>query len=296
MSSRPPRTRRLFRRKKDYAEDLLFPEETRLPKKSRINRVRKGIFVIPSLLTLMSIFLSFYAIVSSINGNFLLAALLILAAGFFDGLDGRVARLTKTTTRFGLELDSLADVISFGVAPALLMYLWALDALGRVGWASAFVFVSCGALRLARFNVQTGYIDPKRFQGLPIPMAAAMICTTVLFFDKTGIQPVDHRVALVALTYALAFLMVTGVKFHAFKDLALLRQKPFSFTVAFVLILALIAVFPFVVPFFICAAYVLSGPILTISAHVRRKRQSEAEAETEDPSPEAEEADAQASS
>ncbi|MBM3298593.1 MAG: CDP-diacylglycerol--serine O-phosphatidyltransferase, partial [Deltaproteobacteria bacterium] len=162
--------------------------------------MKRGIFILPSLLTLSSIFFSFYSIVSAIKGEFILAAGLILVAGFFDGVDGKVARLTKTTTRFGLELDSLADVISFGVAPGLLMYLWGLSTYGRMGWVTAFVFVACGALRLARFNVQTGTIDPKRFVGLPIPASAAMIATSVLFFHNLEIDPNDYRIALLILT------------------------------------------------------------------------------------------------
>ncbi|MEJ2717571.1 MAG: CDP-diacylglycerol--serine O-phosphatidyltransferase [Deltaproteobacteria bacterium] len=257
----------------------------RQKKRIRINKMKKGIFILPSLLTLTSIFLSFYAIISAINENFVLAGALILAAAFFDGIDGKVARLTKTTTRFGLELDSLADVISFGVAPALLMYIWALAPYGRVGWVSAFVFVSCGALRLARFNVQSGQIDPKRFIGLPIPAAAAMIAVTVLFFHKLGLNGVHYRLPLLLLNFALSYLMVSQVKFHAFKDLGFAKQKPFSSTVGFVLLLALIAASPFVVPFFLLAAYVISGPVLTVTLHQRAKKrlqQAEREAERKD--------------
>lgn len=238
----------------------------------QINKMKRGIFILPSLLTLTSIFFSFYGIVLAIQAQFMLAAALILVAGFFDGVDGKVARLTKTTTRFGLELDSLADAISFGVAPALLVYMWALSPYGRIGWVTAFVFVACGALRLARFNVQSGNIDPKRFVGLPIPAAAAMLATVVLFFHKVKLDPNDYRFPLLVLTYALAFLMVSAVKFHAFKDLTLAKQKPFSSTVAFVLLLALIAASPFVVPFFLCAAYVVSGPVLTLVLYVRNRR------------------------
>jgi CDP-diacylglycerol--serine O-phosphatidyltransferase len=227
-------------------------------------------------LTLTSIFLSFYSVISAIKGQFVLASALILVAGFFDGMDGKVARLTKTTTRFGLELDSLADVISFGVAPAILMYIWGLEPYGRIGWVSCFVFVACGALRLARFNVLSGAIDPKRFQGLPIPMAAAMIATTVLFFNKLGLAPQNYIIALFILTYTLAFLMVSGVKFHAFKDLAVVKRKPFSTTVAFVLILALIAASPQIVPFFLCSGYVISGPILTAALRAKERKNQEA--------------------
>ena len=234
--------------------------------------MKKGIFILPSLLTLSSIFLSFYSIVAAIKGEFVLAGALILAAGFFDGIDGKVARLTKTTTRFGLELDSLADVISFGVAPAILIYVWSLAPHGRIGWVSAFLFVACGALRLARFNVQSGSIDPKRFNGLPIPAAAVMVATTVLFFYKAGLNPEDFGIYLLTLTLALSFLMVSSVKFHAFKDLTLVKQKPFSSTVAFVLLLALIAASPYVVLFLLSAGYIISGPVLTIWLYANRKK------------------------
>jgi CDP-diacylglycerol--serine O-phosphatidyltransferase len=225
--------------------------------------MKKGIFIFPSLLTLTSIFFSFYAIVCSMNEQFLLSGILIVIAAFFDALDGRVARLTKTTSRFGVELDSLADVISFGVAPAILMYNWALLPFGRLGWMTAFVFVACGALRLARFNVQTGFIDPRRFVGLPIPAAAGMVATTVMFFDKVGLSPEPFQSVLLVTTFLLAFLMVSNIRFHAFKDLGFVKAKPFSTTVGFVLILTLIGSAPLIVPFLLCAAYVLSGPIMT---------------------------------
>lgn len=244
-------------------------------KRNRINKMKQGIFILPSLLTLTSIFLSFYGTVSSIKGEFVLAAALILAAGFFDGIDGKVARLTKTTTRFGLELDSLADVISFGMAPAILVYNWVLQPYGQVGWVSSFVFVACGALRLARFNVQTGNIDPKRFNGLPIPAAAVMIATMVLFSHKINLDPETLGLPVLISVYVLSFLMVSNVKFHAFKDLTLVKEKPFSSTVGFVLILALIAVAPCVVPFLLCLAYVVSGPVLTIALLLRKKKQAQ---------------------
>jgi CDP-diacylglycerol---serine O-phosphatidyltransferase len=271
MTTRPRKRRPFFRnrgRQQDGGDLPVRPPRRRI----HINKMKQGIFILPSLLTLTSIFFSFYSLIASINGEFLLAGALILAAGFFDGVDGKVARLTKTTTRFGLELDSLADVISFGVAPALLIYIWALAPYGRIGWVSAFVFVACGALRLARFNVQSGSIDPKRFNGLPIPAAAVMVATTVLFFDKLELNPADFRTPLLVLTYVISFFMVSSIKFHAFKDLTLVKQKPFSSTVAFVLLLALIAAAPLVVPFLLCAAYVVSGPILTIILHARNKK------------------------
>jgi CDP-diacylglycerol--serine O-phosphatidyltransferase len=255
-------------------------------RQDRLKRMKKGIFIFPSLLTLTSIFFSFYSIICAMNEQFRLSGALIIIAAFFDALDGRVARLTKTTSRFGVELDSLADVISFGVAPALLMYLWALTPFGRVGWMTAFVFVACGALRLARFNVQTGYIDPRRFVGLPIPAAAGMVATTVMFFDKVELTPEAFRSVLLVTTYLLSFLMVSNIRFHAFKDLGFVKAKPFTTTVGFVLILTLIGSAPFVVPFFLCAAYVLSGPIMTVCLMLKeRKAAAQAQAQVE---PEAE--------
>ncbi len=260
--------RRPFFRKRrgPDGEEYVRPPRKRIP-------LKKGIFILPSLLTLTSIFLAFYGIIASIKHEFVLAAALILAAGFFDGIDGKVARLTNTATRFGLELDSLADVIAFGVAPAIMIYMWALIDLGRLGWVSSFLFVACGALRLARFNVQTGTIDPKRFNGLPIPGAAAMMATTVLFFYKLELEPSDYNFWILILNTFMAFVMVSSIKFHAFKDLTLVKGKPFSSTVAFVLLLALLALSPFVVPFLICAIYVISGPILTLWLMNQRRNQ-----------------------
>lgn len=271
MATRIRKKRPFFRSRKQWATGEEFTDRPRR-KRIQMAKMRKGIFILPSLLTLSSIFLSFYSMVAALKGDFVLAGALILGAGFFDKIDGTVARLTNTTTRFGVELDSLADVISFGVAPAILMYVWALTPYGRVGWVSAFLFVACGALRLARFNVQSGTIDPKRFNGLPIPAAAVMVATTVMFFYRLELNPYDFGVHLLILTLALAFLMVSSVKFHAFKDLTLVKQKPFSSTVAFVLLLALIAASPYLVLFLLSAGYVVSGPILTIWLYRNRQK------------------------
>jgi CDP-diacylglycerol---serine O-phosphatidyltransferase len=261
--------RYFFRRKKRAleGEDASFqPRRRRMP----MQRMKKGIIILPSLLTLTGIFFSFYAIICAVEGHrFAASAVLIMISAFFDGIDGRVARATKTTSRFGLELDSLADVISFGVAPAILLYMWALSPYDRVGWVTAFVFVACGALRLARFNVQSGIIDPRRFNGLPIPAAAGVVAATVLFFDKLALNPADYGITLLIATYVVAFLMVSSVKFHGFKDLDVVRRKPFSSTVGFVIILALVAAYPSIVPFVIAVAYLLSGPILTAVIYFR---------------------------
>jgi CDP-diacylglycerol---serine O-phosphatidyltransferase len=273
--------RHFFRRRRPQeGEEFIRPPRKRLP----IGRMKRGVVILPSLLTLTSIFFAFYSLIEAIQNNFAFAAALILIAGFFDGIDGKVARMTNTTTRFGVELDSLADVISFGVCPAILMYKWALFPYAQIGWVFAFVYVACGALRLARFNVQTGTIDPKKFNGLPIPAAAAMLSTTVLFFHSLQLNPADFQLALLILTVVIAFLMVSSIKFHAFKDLTLVREQPFTSTVGFVLLLALIAAAPFVVPFFLCAAYIISGPIMTAIIMIKNYRQKKMQVlETETP-------------
>ncbi len=268
------RKRRVFLRPAQRPLDVEDTFERAQRKKNRIIKMKKGIFILPSLLTLTSIFFSFYSIILAIKGQFLLAAALILVAGFFDGIDGKVARLTKTSTKFGVELDSLADVISFGVAPALLMYSWVLEPFGRLGWVSAFIFVTCGALRLARFNVQSVNPDLKKFNGLPIPAAAAMLATTVIFMEYVELNPADYKIALLITMLLLAFFMVSTIKFHAFKDLTLVREKPFSSTLIFVVLLALIALMPYQIPFFLCSAYVISGPIFTVISKFRKKKVS----------------------
>ncbi len=270
MSSFPKKRRGFLKpARRPFDPDESFERAER--NRNRINKMKKGIFILPSLLTLTSIFFSFYSIILAIKGQFLIAAALILVAGFFDGIDGKVARLTKTTTKFGVELDSLADVISFGVAPALLIYSWVLEPYGRLGWVSAFIFVTCGALRLARFNVQSVNPDMKKFNGLPIPAAAGMLATTVVFIEYMEINPADYRLVMLLGTLALAFLMVSTVKFHAFKDLTLVRAKPFSSTLAFVVLLALIALMPCVIPFLLCLVYVFSGPAFTIINRFRKR-------------------------
>src|SRR5512140_2150148 len=183
---------------------------------SRSESMRKGIYILPNLFTTGSLFAGFYGIVSGINSDYRTAAIWILVSAVFDGLDGKVARATGTTSKFGVEYDSLADLVAFGVAPGLLMYFWALKPFGRLGWLAAFLFVACGALRLARFNVQVETVESKRFVGLPIPAAASMVSATVLFFIHMGWSSFK-KPAILVLIYLLAFLMVSSVKYYSFK-------------------------------------------------------------------------------
>lgn len=235
-------------------------------------RTKKGIYIIPNLFTTANMFSGFYAIIAAYNEDYFLAAVAILIATIFDGLDGKVARLTKTTSRFGVEYDSLADLVSFGMAPGLLAHFWALNSYGRIGWIAAFLFVVCGALRLARFNVQVGTVESKYFVGLPIPAAASLMASTILLdlhfigMDKEIIRPL----VILIMTYVLAFLMVSNIRYRSFKDFNLRERKPFRVLVATVLILVVFAAQPYLMLFLFFAVYASSGIVeLILSPFVR---------------------------
>jgi len=183
--------------------------------------------VLPNLFTSASLFCGFYSIIASFKEYFLSSAIAILIAIVFDSLDGRVARLTNTTSKFGAEYDSLADVISFGMAPSLLVYSWSLFIYGKWGWIVAFLFLLCGALRLARYNIQIGIIESSVFNGLPIPAAAAVVATTVIFFDYAGVEGKFYNFFIICFVVILSLLMVSSIKYYSFKDVKLLARKPF---------------------------------------------------------------------
>ena len=232
--------------------------------------MRKGIYILPNLLTLTSMFLGFYSIVRSFNAEHELAAWAIMAATIFDVLDGWVARLTHTSTRFGIEIDSLADVISFGVAPGILAYTWTLQSFGRLGWLGSFFLVACAALRLARFNVQMGSAEKKHFTGLPTPASALVIATTVVAYDEI-IHMVEHvgmsGIAralqtdywVLVLTFLLAGLMVSNITYHSLKEANLKQRRPFGILVGIAAFLAVVAYRPSIVLFLVAIGYVLSG-------------------------------------
>jgi CDP-diacylglycerol--serine O-phosphatidyltransferase len=234
--------------------------------------IKKGIYILPNLFTTGSLFAGFYSMVASLNGNFEVAALWVFASAVFDGLDGKVARLTGTTSKFGVEYDSLADLVSFGVTPGLMMYAWALKPFGRLGWLAAFLFVVCGALRLARFNVQVNTVESKRFVGLPIPAAASMVSATVLLFHHFGWPSSYKRLAIIVLIYLLAFLMVSSFRYYSFKDPALIKRQPFGFLLLAVVLLIVVAAEPAVMTFAIMLCYVVSGPLGFIVSWPRRRR------------------------
>ena len=193
-----------------------------------------------------------------------MAAIAILVAAVLDALDGRIARMTNTSTKFGAEYDSLADVIAFGVAPGVMAYMWSLSAFGKWGWAVAFLFVVCGALRLARFNVQLGIIDSKVFNGLPIPGAACVLATSVLLFYKLGGEGRFDNLSVIVGVFFLALLMVSNVKFYSFKDLNYFARKPFTSLVLIILILIVVYAEPEIMIFTFVTGYGLSGPIWSI--------------------------------
>lgn len=241
-------------------------------KNERSESIRKGIYILPNLFTTGSLFAGFYSMVATLSGDFRAAAIWILASSIFDGLDGKVARATGTTSKFGVEYDSLADLVSFGVTPGLLMYAWALRPFGRLGWLAAFLFVVCGALRLARFNVQVNTVESKRFVGLPIPAAASMVSATVLLFYHFGWPSSYKKLAILVLIYLLAFLMVSNIKYYSFKDPELIKRQPFGFLVFAVFLFIVVAAEPVLMLFVVFICYILSGPIAFIMTWPRRRR------------------------
>jgi len=258
--------------------------ELEKPKRGRglkKKNLKKGIFLLPNLLTSMSLLGGFYAIMACIDGKYDHAAIAILISAVIDALDGRIARLTHTTSKFGAEYDSLADLVAFGLAPGVLIFTWALHSFGRYGWLAAFLYVVCGALRLARFNVQISTVESKRFNGLPIPAAAALIATTVLLFYSIGKgQDMAKHITVLLLIYGLAFLMISNVKFYSFKELDLKRRMPFSLLVGLIFLIVLITAEPPLMLFILFLGYALSGPIAWVLHW--KKRQNHARSMADD--------------
>lgn len=232
--------------------------------KQKGSGIKKGIYLLPNLITSASLFGGFYSIIASIDGHFQKAAIAIFISAVLDGLDGKVARLTKSTSKFGVEYDSLADLVAFGLAPGILIFTWALRPFGRYGWLAAFLYVVCGALRLARFNIQINTIESKRFNGLPIPAAASLVAATVLLFFHFGHEDITKHVTILITVYALAFLMVSNVKFYSFKELSLVQRMPFRLLVGLILLLIVVAAEPQVTLFILTLGYALSGPAATL--------------------------------
>jgi CDP-diacylglycerol--serine O-phosphatidyltransferase len=234
----------------------------------------RGIYLLPNLLTTAGLFCGFYAIVAAINGHFVAAAHSILLAGVFDILDGKIARLTRSSSAFGVQYDSLSDLTSFGLAPGLLVYLWGLHEVGRIGWVAAFMYVACAALRLARFNVQTGIQDRRYFRGLPTPAAAGVLATTVLFYHEVQNMlghPLEmgRPVWFVAVAYGVAFLMVSNIRYRSFKEIDLRSRYHFKVLLSLVLGGIVIVAAHEITLFALAVSYTASGVIGVLRSHAK---------------------------
>jgi CDP-diacylglycerol--serine O-phosphatidyltransferase len=254
--------------------DLLVDEhEEEVSEGGRTVRYQ-GIYLLPNLFTTAALFAGFYAIIAAMRGDFENAAVAIFLAMVLDGLDGRIARLTNTTSKFGAEFDSLADMVSFGVAPALVMFTWALGDLGKFGWSAAFIYVACAALRLARFNTQIDTADKNYFTGLASPAAAAIIASTVWVCHDLGWVgkevPIELSVLVGILTATVGFLMIANFPYHSFKGIDLRRRVPFVVMIAVVLVFGLVTLDPPSILLVGFLTYAVSGPV--IQGLKRRKR------------------------
>ncbi len=232
---------------------------------------RRGIYLLPNMLTTAALFFGFYAMIMAMNGRFSAAACMTFIAMLLDGLDGRLARMTNTQSDFGRQYDSLSDLISFGLAPAIIMYQWILQYMGKLGWIVAFVYTTTVALRLARFNVQAVSLDKAFFQGLPSPAAAALISGFIwLGQSRSAGFPFNGPVAiLIALSSAL--LMVSNIRYHSFKQFDLKGRVPLLGIVTVTCVISVIAFDPPLVLFCIALCYAVSGPLLTL-AMIQRHR------------------------
>lgn len=249
----------------------------------RPRRRRRGIYLLPNLITTLTLFFGFYAVVAALSGAYELAAIAVLVAMVMDGLDGRVARLTGTQSDFGVQYDSIADMVSFGVAPALVVYAWALADLGdlgtvwgKLGWLGAFIFTACAGLRLARFNTQAGVADKRYFQGLPSPAAAAVLAGLVWAGDRLDFAGWPLGIPTLIITVAAGVLMVSNVRYDSFKEIDFRYRVPFVAIVLGVMAVALMSLHPPTVLFGLALIYMVSGPVLTVLRRRRRRKRRHA--------------------
>jgi len=227
--------------------------------------LRRGVYLLPNLVTTGGLFCGFFSVISTFREEYLIAAIAVLVAQVCDALDGRIARLTQTTSSFGVQYDSLSDVIAFGVAPGVLAYRWALEPWGAWGWLAASLYVTCGALRLARFNVQVDTVDKQHFVGLPIPAAAGVVATTTLMYYFLGGEGATNKhITLLLLIYALAGLMVSTVPYYSFKDLHLRHRQPFWLLIVGIIVVQVTIAEPQLMLFSIFSLYALSGPVMLL--------------------------------
>ncbi len=245
------------------------------PRKALVNPElrRRGIYILPNLFTTGALFAGFYAIVQAMNGRFEQSAVAIFIAMVLDGLDGRVARMTRTQSAFGAEYDSLSDMVSFGAAPSLVIYEWALKDMGRLGWIAAFIYCAGAALRLARFNTMLEVQDKRYFQGLPSPAAAALVAGLVWVMIDNNYTGLEVRWYACVLTIFAGVTMVSNIQYHAFKDINLRRSVPFFAVVAIVLFYLVVSSYPQGVLFGLFLCYAMSGYVLAVWRWFKKRRQ-----------------------
>jgi CDP-diacylglycerol--serine O-phosphatidyltransferase len=246
-------------------------------RRRRIPPLRKGVYILPNLFTSAGLFAGFYSIIATLNDDYWLAAVMILVAQLCDVLDGRIARLTRSTSSFGIQYDSLSDLVAFGIAPGILVYQWALKPWGRWGWLAASLYATAGALRLARFNVQVASVEKRHFIGLPIPAAADVIASTVLlYYWFGGDGAVSKHIMMLLVIYAVAALMVSEIKYYSFKEIRFHHRHPFPVLLGLILLIYVTAAQPEVVLFFGIGGYALSGPLSALYRKLRGRPASEA--------------------
>lgn len=234
---------------------------------------RRGVYLIPNLLTTSALFAGFFSIISSINGSYISACVAIFVAQLLDGADGRVARMTHTQSEFGAQYDSMSDVMAFGLAPAILVFQWALQDLDKVGWVAAFIYVAAAALRLARFNVQIGKVDKKYFVGLASPAGAAVIWATIWSLELFGVSGSQVSWLMALVTPLIGIMMVSPVRYFSFKDISAQQRVPFLSLLAIVLVFALVALDPARVLFLFAVSYAVHGPILELTRLFKKRKQ-----------------------
>jgi len=235
---------------------------------------RRGIYLLPNLFTTAALFAGFYAIVAAMNNNYEPAAIAIFVAMILDGMDGRIARLTHTQSDFGVQYDSLSDMVSFGLAPALVVYQWSLSSMGKLGWLGAFIYAAATALRLARFNTQVTSADKRFFQGLPSPSAAALIAGLIWWAESLGLDAdINWAILAFPVTVIAGILMVSNIRYHSFKQFDLHGRVPFIAGLVVVLVFVLIASEPPLVLFVLSLIFAVSGPVYTLIL-LRRHRLS----------------------
>lgn len=257
-----------------------------MKKEGKLGRsgMKKGVYILPNLFTSANLFFGFYSILASMKGSFSAAALFVLISIILDSLDGRIARMTNSVSKFGIEYDSLSDLVAFGVAPAVLAYTWSLSFYGKWGLVAAFLFVLCGALRLARFNIQIGIVESKVFNGLAIPAAAAVIVTGILLYDDRVGSGTCHSIFILLAVVALSLLMVSNIKYYSFKNLNYFSRKPFMSFLLILLALLIVVAEPQIMLFTVMLGYALSGPAWFLIRMIRRHRGAPPEAASQSPS------------